>query len=83
MHIEKDGMDWAKKIRVIYIASCSHCAAPCFEREPRKRQILDIRESLFLEKAVGYWHGLPREMVESLSLEVFKEGADVALRDVV
>ena len=29
------------------------------------------------------WHRLPREVVESLSLEVLRRRVDVALRDVV
>ena len=36
-----------------------------------------------LERAVMQWHRLPREVVQSLSLEVFKNCVDVAMRDVV
>ena len=35
------------------------------------------------QKGVGHCHRLPREVVESLSLKVFKKMADVTLRDMV
>jgi len=42
-----------------------------------------MRKNVFSARAVMQWHRLPREVVESPSLEVFKSSGDVALRDVV
>ena len=47
------------------------------------RLTLDIRKISFSERVVRYWTRLPREVVVSPSLEVFKARLDVALGSLV
>lgn len=44
---------------------------------------LDIMKNFFTTRAVKHQNRLPREAVELLSLEVFRRGVDVELRDMV
>jgi len=45
--------------------------------------VVQMTTAAFRDLVVRYWNRLPREVIESPSLEVFKKQVDMALQDTV
>ncbi|KAK4819381.1 hypothetical protein QYF61_003652 [Mycteria americana] len=71
-----------RRLRGDLIALYNYLKGGCRELH-QGRFRLDIRKFFFTERVIKHWHRLPREVVESPSLEVFKGRLDEVLRDMV
>ena len=67
------------QIKLMCAKYCAGSSDDCKMYQGRVR--LDIRKILFSEGEVKHWIGLPRAVVKSLMLEMFKKCTDVPLRN--
>ncbi|KAK4827863.1 hypothetical protein QYF61_022013 [Mycteria americana] len=78
-----------RRLRGDLIALYNYLKGGCSEDKRKWPQVapggfrLDIRKNFFTERLIQHWKRLPREVVESPSLEVFKRHVDEGLRDMV
>lgn len=44
---------------------------------------MDVRSNIFTQREKGHWHKLPRDVVDSQSLETFKARSDGTLGNLI
>ena len=67
----------------LFTRSCSDRTMDNGFKLKEDRFRLDIRKKFFPMRVMRHWNGLPREVMDAPSLEVFKAGLDGALRNLV
>lgn len=62
-------MKWKSHAEIVVISSDKHFSVPRGLKLHQGRFGLDIRRNFFIER-IGFWNRLPRDVVESLSLDM-------------
>lgn len=72
---------WRESVKKMDLGSCHWCPVTSGNGHQRKhrRFLLNIRKHFFPVRVMERWHRLPRELVESPSLEIVKSHLDMVL----